>query len=165
MTTLPHRRPAPTGPALAPHRPGQAGAVGGVEVLPFGVLIFVAGTLLVSNAWAVVDARTVVGEVVREAGRTYAESSGSSYAADRAVLAGEDVLRGYGRNPDHLSIQFLGPQQFGRCGRVTVEATYSVPSVRLPFGRDLGRRTVRARHTELIDPLRHGLTGEAGCGA
>ena len=38
----------------------ERGQVGNVEVLPFGVLIFVVGALLVSNAWAVIDARMAV---------------------------------------------------------------------------------------------------------
>ena len=32
----------------------DAGMVGGVEALPFGLLVFVVGSLLVANAWAVV---------------------------------------------------------------------------------------------------------------
>ena len=30
------------------------GQVGGIEALPFGLLVFVVGALLVANAWAVV---------------------------------------------------------------------------------------------------------------
>ena len=33
---------------------GDAGQVGGIEALPFGLLVFVVGTLLIANAWAVV---------------------------------------------------------------------------------------------------------------
>ena len=36
---------------------GDAGQVGGFEALPFGVLIFVVGVLLITNAWAVIDAK------------------------------------------------------------------------------------------------------------
>ena len=36
---------------------GDAGQVGGIEALPFGLLIFVVGTLLIANAWAVIDAK------------------------------------------------------------------------------------------------------------
>ena len=32
------------------------GQVGGIEALPFGLLVFVVGALLVANTWAVVDA-------------------------------------------------------------------------------------------------------------
>ena len=38
----------------------DCGAIGNIEVVPFGLLIFVVGTLLVTNAWAVVDARLAV---------------------------------------------------------------------------------------------------------
>jgi hypothetical protein len=34
-------------------RGDDRGQVGGIEVLPFGLLVFVVGTLLVANAWAV----------------------------------------------------------------------------------------------------------------
>ena len=37
---------------------GEAGQVGGFEALPFGVLIFVVGVLLITNVWAVIDAKT-----------------------------------------------------------------------------------------------------------
>jgi hypothetical protein len=32
----------------------DSGQVGGIEALPFGLLVFVVGALLVANAWAVV---------------------------------------------------------------------------------------------------------------
>jgi Mg2+/Co2+ transporter CorC len=36
------------------------GVVGGLEALPFGLLIFVVGALLIANVWAVVDAKLAV---------------------------------------------------------------------------------------------------------
>ena len=33
-------------------RRSDRGQVGGIEVLPFGLLVFVVGTLLVANVWA-----------------------------------------------------------------------------------------------------------------
>ena len=50
------------------------GQVAGIEVLPFGFLVLVAGTLLVVNAWAVVDAKFAVDAAVREAARAYVEA-------------------------------------------------------------------------------------------
>jgi hypothetical protein len=47
----------------------EGGAVGGLEVLPFGLLIFVVGILLVVNAWAVVDAKLAAEAAAREAAR------------------------------------------------------------------------------------------------
>src|SRR5690606_2186473 len=38
-------------------RRGERGQVAGIEALPFGLLIFVAGTLLVVNIWGVVDTK------------------------------------------------------------------------------------------------------------
>ena len=40
---------------------GQAG----IEVLPFGILTFVVGALLVANAWAVIDAKIAVSAAAR----------------------------------------------------------------------------------------------------
>ena len=38
-------------------RRGERGQAGGMEVLPFGLLVFVAGTLLLVNIWGVVDTK------------------------------------------------------------------------------------------------------------
>ena len=45
-----------------------------MEVLPFGFLMFVSVTLLLANAWAVIDAKLAVSAAAREAVRAYVES-------------------------------------------------------------------------------------------
>ena len=57
----------------AAHR-DERGQAGGVEALPFGLLIFVVGALLVASAWVVVDAKLAVVSAAREAARTYVEA-------------------------------------------------------------------------------------------
>ena len=57
---------------------GDAGMVGGIEVLPFGVLIFVVGSLLVANAWAVVDTKFMVTSAAREAAHNLETAIGNS---------------------------------------------------------------------------------------
>ncbi|MGZ4694068.1 MAG: hypothetical protein ACXWA3_10620, partial [Acidimicrobiales bacterium] len=52
-------------------RRDDRGQLAGIEVLPFGVLVFVVGALLITNAWAVVDAKIAVDAASREAVRTY----------------------------------------------------------------------------------------------
>ena len=50
------KRPPATPRASEPapeRRGGDAGQVGGIEALPFGLLVFVVGATLVANAWAV----------------------------------------------------------------------------------------------------------------
>jgi hypothetical protein len=43
----------------------ETGAVGGIEVLPFALLVFVAGTLLLANAWAVVEGKVAASAAAR----------------------------------------------------------------------------------------------------
>jgi hypothetical protein len=53
-----------------------------------------------------------------------------------------------------------------RCSRITVDVRYQVPSIRVPwvgaFGS--GALEVHGSHTEIVDPFRSGLSGEADCG-
>src|SRR5262249_20666878 len=87
---------------------GQAGQVGGIEAVAFGVLIFVIGILVVANGWAVVDAKLATAAAAREATRAYVEAP-SAEAADRvAAGAATDALRGYGRDPNHMAIRRTG---------------------------------------------------------
>ena len=48
----------------------------GMEVIPFGLLTFVVGALLVANAWAVIDAKMAVSAAAREATRAYRRGAG-----------------------------------------------------------------------------------------
>lgn len=159
--TVRHRRPV-AGPGAPP---GERGAVGGLEALPFSVLIFVAGSLLLLNAWGVIDAKLAVTSAAREATRTYAEA-GDPVAGDAAARrVAREAVSSYGRDPDRLE---LSPPQgaFARCSRVGYTATYPVPAIRVPFLGGFGDGfEVSATHTERIDDLRSGLPGEASCGA
>ena len=65
--------PAPPRPARG-RAGGDGGQVGGIEALPFGLLVFVVGALLVANAWAVVDAKLAVDAAARQATRHYVEA-------------------------------------------------------------------------------------------
>ena len=142
---------------------------GGIEALPLGLLVFVVGALLIANAWAVIDAKLAVSSAAREATRTYVEapaalSSDEAFAAARS--AAEDAFaaqRGSSRRPD-LRLIAGSDGARDRCTRVTAEATYRVPAVTVPWVGGFGRGvTVRARHSEIVDPFRSGLSGTAGC--
>jgi hypothetical protein len=152
---------------------GDRGQVGGIEVLPFGLLVFVVGTLLVANAWAVVDAKLAVDAAAREAARHFVEADvpaardfGDAEAAARR--AGYEALVAHGREEARSSIELTGLESpdgqagFTRCARATFTATYDVPVLRLPwiggFGSGLD---VTSRHSELIDPYRDGVPGSA----
>lgn len=142
----------------------ERGQAGGAEVLAFGLLVFVVGTLILANAWAVIDAKLAVNRAAREAARAYVESTPAEADA-AAVGAGRDAMRGHGRSPGRLR---LGHDDvaFVRCARVTFTATYRVPLVTLPFVGGLGSGfEVRARHSEIIDPYaaRSGLDARSAC--
>lgn len=143
---------------------GERGAVGGIEVIPFGALIFVAGTLLVANAWAVVDAKLAVEAAAREAGRAFVEAPDEAHAHDAAHRAAAMALAGVGRDPDRMGLRDNHPA-FVRCAVVVHEATYRIPALSIPLIGGFGRGiTVHGRHRELLDPYRAGLGTGGGCG-
>lgn len=141
------------------------GQVGGFEAIPFGVLLFVVGGLLIANAWAVIDAKMAAQSAAREATRTYVESIQPAFARDDASAAAAAVIEAYGRDPDKLTLD--GPtddSELRRCNRVTFTASYPVPSISLPWIGGFGNGfTVHASATQIVDPYREGLPGEATC--
>lgn len=140
----------------------EMGAMGGLEALPFGVLIFVVGILMVGNAWGVVDAKIAASAAAREAARAFVEAPDADEARSRAQSAASATLRAHGRDPDRMDLDD-GGSVFARCARVTVAVRYPVPAVVLPWGRGLGEGFVAVgRHTEIVDPLRSGIEGTAG---
>lgn len=147
-------------------RQRERGAVGGLEAIPFGLLVFVVGVLLIANAWAVVDAKLAVDAAAREAVRTYVESGGGSDGERAAVAAAREALEGHGRDPARLVLDIRLPDGIGfrRCTPVVVRASYEVPAVPLPWIGGFGDGIdVAARHSERVDPFRDGVEGEAAC--
>lgn len=144
-------------------RTDERGAVGGIEVLPLGLLVLVVGTLLVVNAWAVVDAKLAVSAAAREAARAYVEALDQQHADEAAHLAAAETIDGHGKDPGLLVLE-RSSAGFRRCQRVRYEASYPVPAIVLPWigGFEHGF-TVRATHSEVVDPYRSGLAGEASC--
>lgn len=145
---------------------GDRGQVGGIEVLPFGVLIFVVGALLITNAWGVIDAEVAADSAARQAVRTYVEAPDAGTAEDRARTVAADDLAGHGRRPDlmELRIERADGAPFARCVAVTVDVDYPVPALRLPWIGGYGPAfDVTGHHTELIDPYRSGVPGKATC--
>jgi hypothetical protein len=138
-----------------------------VEALVFGVLVFVVATLVIANAWAVVDAKFAAASAAQEATRAYVETargSDSEDAARAAVAAAHLAVAGFGRDATRLRVSIAPIGAVTRCTRVTAEATYDVPAVALPWIGGFGHAiTVHARHSETIDPFRNGVAGEARC--
>lgn len=142
---------------------GDHGQVGGIEALPFGLLIFVLGSLLIANAWAVVDAKFATDAAAREAVRTFVESSEPARAMPDAITTAREVVEAHGRDPELATVTQVGEPVLVRCARVTIEVTYVVPALSLPLIGGYGRSPfeVRSRRSELVDPFRSGLDGSA----
>lgn len=147
-------------------RPGSArgGFVGGLEVLPFAVLVFVLGTVLIVNAWAVVDAKLAVEAAAREATRAYVEAGDATSAERASVVAAHAAFAASGRPADRLQVQH-GATEYVRCAPVAFEVTYRVRAVPIPIIGGLGHDiTVVGRHREIIDPFAAGFGRENRCG-
>ena len=141
----------------------ERGQVGGLEGLVFGVLVFVFGTLLVANAWGVIDAKLAATSAAREAARTYVEAASGDDAGPAAEEAARRAITAHGRRWDRTVVRRVAGT-FARCERVTIEVTYRVPLVAVPLlGQTGDGLTVSARHAEVVDPYRSGLAGAAGC--
>ena len=140
---------------------GDDGFVGGSEGILFGIVVFVFGTLVLFNAWAVIDTKMAVSSAARETARTLVEGDGS---IDPAVAAGRQAFSATSRFD---AAQLGAPDisgEFRRCGRIEVTYDYSVPAISLPGGFGWGDGfDVSATHSEIVDPFRSGLDGEAIC--
>jgi hypothetical protein len=144
---------------------GDSGQVGGIEVLPFGFLIFVAGTLLLANVWGVIDAKLATTSAAREATRAFVEGDDVYSATAEAEFRAQESLAAYGRNDERAMISAPSlPNGFTRCGRVTITVSYDVPAIFVPFIGGFGDLApVESTYSELIDPFRDGLPGSASC--
>ena len=146
-------------------RRDEQGQIGGVEGVVFGVLVFVLGTLVIANGWAVIDCKSAASAAAREATRAFVESRSTSAdeAFAEAELVARDTIEGYGRDPDQLTVV---PEEASlrRCGRVTIRVEYPVPLVSLPILGGHGHGFVAtARHSELVDPFKAGLADRDAC--
>ncbi len=164
MTSPEHERPKPTLPRNeAPKRlRGDAGLAGGIETIALGMLIFVSVSLLIANAWAILDTHMAVTAASSEAARAAVESAGSdqAVAAQNAAL---DAIRGYGRDPESFELRIAANPR--RCAEIIAAASYTQPMVRVPFFGSLGPdRTVTATHSERVDAFGGGRRGLTNCG-
>jgi hypothetical protein len=143
----------------------EDGFAGGAEALVFGVLIFVIGTLLVLNAWAVIDAKFATSAAAREAVRAAVETPAGSDPDARARLAAVEALVGHGLDPARATVSAAWSRDLQRCADVVYEVRTHVPALVLP-GIDRRRAgfEVRATHREVVDPYRSGLEIGGGCG-
>lgn len=137
----------------------ERGAVGGFEVLPLGLLVFVAGTLLLTNAWAVIDGTLAASAAAREAARAFVESPSADVAEQHAVDAALATIDGHGRSPERAEVTWAAGPDFRRCAKNTVVVRYRVPTLTVPFLGAFGSGFIETsgRHSEVVDPYRSGL--------
>ena len=143
--------------ALRATKRDESGHVAGIEAIPFGLLTFVVGTLLVANAWAVVDAKMAVSAAAREATRSFVEAAEESLALPGAESAARSAIEGAGRDPGLLVLTHL-EGTFARCETVRFQASYQIPAIRVPWVGGFGDGfTASASHAEVVDPYRTGV--------
>lgn len=144
---------------------GDRGQVGGIEVLPFGLLTFVSATLLFVNAWGVIDAKFAVTAAARESVRAFVEADTMADATAASVRRATETLEAYGRGGERSTVGApVLDEPFGRCVRVTITVSHEIPVIRLPFIGGFGSATpVESTHSALVDPFRSGIEGSSRC--
>lgn len=137
----------------------ERGFVGGFEVLPFGLLVFIAGTLLITNAWAVLDAKIAATAAAREAVRAYVEAPSAEDAQRAAIDAALSTIENHGRDPERATVSWAVGPDFRRCATNTIVVRYRVPTFTVPLIGAFGSGAIdtNGRHTEVVDPYRSGL--------
>lgn len=148
----------------------DAGFVAGLEALAFGVVVFVVGTLVLVNGWAVIDAKFATNAAAREAVRAVVETPGGDPLTDLqlqtiALAAAQQAGAAHGYASDAVSITprtTSGALSQRRCGSVRVEATVEVRPTVLPGIVAPGTLVVSSVHEEVVDPFRSGLAAVPG---
>lgn len=146
----------------------EEGAVAGLEALAFGVLVFVVGTLVVVNAWAVIDARFATSAAAREAVRAVVQAPEvgltDAQLGQRARTAAAQALAAHGYTAEPV---LTGPPLTqARCATVEITSELEVVPAVLPWVTQPLAYRVASTHAEVIDPFRAGLDGDGltSCG-
>ncbi|MFP4312182.1 MAG: hypothetical protein ACLFS9_09430 [Nitriliruptoraceae bacterium] len=142
--------------------------VAGLEALAFGVLVLLIGTLVVVNAWAVVDARFATAAAAREAVRAVVEAPETALSPTqleqraRSAAVQAFAAHGYERPPEVSG----PPLRQARCATVEVTVGVEVVPALLPWLDEPPSYRVASTHREVVDPFRAGLAGDgvSGCG-
>jgi hypothetical protein len=109
---------------------------------------------VVTAAGRVVETKSAVLSVAREAARAAAEAPNAAAAHDAAIATAQQVAEGLGLDPARLSI-VEDPHGFSRGAPYEVSVSYQVSMADLPgLGLLPGSVTLGAEHAELIDTYR-----------
>ncbi len=159
-----------SGRSISRHRllRDESGFSGGLESLAFGALVFVFGTLIILNAWAVVDARFATAAAAREAVRAVVEAEPGRSETELAAQAEHAAVQalsahGYVAQP---TLELGGLTQ-ARCATIAVTVGLEIRATFVPGFADAAVYRVRSSHSEVVDPFRPGLVagdGVADCG-
>lgn len=141
----------------------EHGFVAGAESLLFGVLIFVVGTLVVVNAWSVVDARFATSAAAREAVRVVVEAPPGVDVHAAASAAARAAFAAHGRDASRLEVVPRTSLDQRRCAEIRYEAATSVDPVLLPGIGSGASVRVFSTHAEVVDPYRSGLPEGVDC--
>jgi formate-dependent phosphoribosylglycinamide formyltransferase (GAR transformylase) len=140
----------------------EAGFTAGLEALAFGVLVFVFGTLIVMNAWAVVDAKFATSAAAREAVRAVVQSERPDLTVTqleaRASAAARQAFaaHGYAVAPTLTDTTL----RLSRCATVAVTVELEVAATVVPGLISPATYPVRSSYAEVVDPFRSGLEGD-----
>lgn len=146
--------------AIRTRRHDDRGIVAGSDMLIFGTVAFVLGSLLIMNVWAVIDSSLAVSAAAREGARAFAETGDDVGTARSAASASaQQVMSDYGKTNSPVVVTASSPD-YGRCAFVTVTVEYDVALVSLPLFGDLGDRTASSSHSTRVDAWRSGDFGE-----
>lgn len=147
-------------------RGGEAGQIGGIEAVAFGMVVLVLGCVIVANAWGVIDSKLAASAAAREATRAFVEADPAGDPVAAAQDAARRAVAGHGRDPERAEVVVPPGTALVRCARVTLEVRYPVSLVAIPYVGGVGRSfTAVGRHSEIVDPYRSGLAGRAVCRA
>lgn len=140
----------------------EAGFTAGLEALVFGVLVFVFGTLLVVNAWAVVDAKFATSAAAREAVRAVVEAPDPDLTAGQLEARAADAARQAFDAHGYRAVPVLSDTVLGRsrCATVAVTVELEVAATLVPGLGPPATYPVRSSYAEVVDPFRSGLEGD-----
>lgn len=141
----------------------EDGFVAGAEALLFGVLVFVFGTLLVLNGWAVIDTKFATSAAAREAVRAAVEAEVGADLAAVGDAAARTTLTSHGRTAASATVVPLRAVQ-ERCAEVRFRVTVDVPMTIVPGFAGRPTVAVSSDYAEVVDPYRSGLPAGGRCG-
>ena len=129
----------------------ESGQAAGIESIPFGILVFVGGVLLVINLWSVVDTRASLDSAARDYLRAYTAAPDRATARIVGRAAARASLSSRSGRPSAVRIG-APTERFGPCRPATVRLELTIDAIHAPFIGTLGTAIVSTTQTELVEP-------------